>query len=115
MHKTTIFIIQVCVVVELFSLKDACSFIAETASFYVTVESSVSMRKVNVMVKTVNICMAIRTLSETDDSGNIPCRCVADGSDGVGVNECKHPETKLCKGVGSMWGSWRGTFKKVHG
>ena len=48
MHKTTIFIIQLCVVLELFSLKDACSFIAETASFYVTVESGVSMRKVNI-------------------------------------------------------------------
>ena len=107
MHNTTIFIIQLCVVVELFSLKDAYGFIAETASFYVTVESGVSMRKVNVMVKTVNICMAIRTLSETDDSGNIPCHCVADGSDGVGENECKHPETKLCKRVGSMWASWR--------
>ena len=48
MHKTTIFIIQLCVVVELFSLKHACGFIAETASFYVTVESDVSMRKVNI-------------------------------------------------------------------
>ena len=48
MHKTTIFIIQLCVVVELFSLKDACGFIAETASFYVTVESGVSMREVNI-------------------------------------------------------------------
>ena len=57
------------------------------------------------MVRTVNICMAIRTLSETDDSGNIPWRCVA--ADGVGVNECKYPETKLCKRVGSMWRSWR--------
>ena len=28
MHKATIFIIQVCVVVELFSLKGACNFIA---------------------------------------------------------------------------------------
>ena len=44
-------------------------------------------------------------LSETDDSGNIPWRCVA--ADGVGVNECKYPEMKLCKRVGSMWGSWR--------
>ena len=50
-----------------------------------------------------NICMAIRTLSETYDSGNIPWRCVAAGSDGVGVNEYKHPKTKLCKRVGSMW------------
>ena len=58
------------------------------------------------MVRTVNICMAMRTLSETDDSGNIPWRYVAAGSDGVGVNECKHPETKLCKRVGSMWASW---------
>ena len=81
MHKTTIFIIQLCVVVELFSLKDACGFIAETASFYVTVESGVRMHK-------VNICMAIRTLSETDDSGNIPWRCFAAGSDGAVVNEC---------------------------
>ena len=48
MHKTTIFIIQLCVVVELFSLKDACGFIVEAASFYVTVESGVSMRKVNI-------------------------------------------------------------------
>ena len=39
------------------------------------------------MVRTVNICMAIRTLSETDDSGNIPWRCVPAGSDGVAVNE----------------------------
>ena len=69
MHKTTIFIIQLCVVVELFSLEHACSFIAETASFYVTVESGGSMRMVNIMVITLNICMAIRTLSETDDSG----------------------------------------------
>ena len=52
MHKITIFLIQLCVVVELFSLKDVCSLIAETASFYVTVESSVSMRKVKYMVKT---------------------------------------------------------------
>ena len=44
MHKTTIFIIQLCVVVELFSLEDACGFIAETASFYVMVESGGSMR-----------------------------------------------------------------------
>ena len=64
------------------------------------------MRKVNnYMVRTVNIFMVIRSLSETDDSGNIPCCCVA--ADGVGVNECKYPETKLCKRVGSMWGSWR--------
>ena len=48
MHKTTIFIIQLCVVVELFSLKDACGFIEETASFYVTEESGFSMRKVNI-------------------------------------------------------------------
>ena len=66
MHKTTIFIIQLCVV-ELFSLKDACGFIAETASFYVMVESGGSMRMpVNTMVITLNICMAIRELSETD-------------------------------------------------
>ena len=32
---------------------------------------------------------------------------VAAGSDDVGVNECKYPETKLCKRVGSMWASWR--------
>ena len=32
--------------------------------------------------------MAIRTLSETDDSGNIPWRCVAAGSDSAVVNEC---------------------------
>ena len=38
------FIIQLCVVVELFSIKDVCSFIVETASFYVTVESGFSMR-----------------------------------------------------------------------
>ena len=69
MHKTTIFIIQLCAVVELFSLEDACGFIAETASFYVTVESSGSMRIVNTMVITLNICMAICTPSETDDSG----------------------------------------------
>ena len=31
-------LITVCVVVELFSLKDACSFITEAASFYVMVE-----------------------------------------------------------------------------
>ena len=46
-------------------------------------------------------------LSETDDSGNIPWRCVVAGSDGVSVNECMYPETKLCKRVGSMWASWR--------
>ena len=69
MHKTTIFIIQLCVVVELFSLKDACGFIVETASFYGTVESGGSMHMVNTMVITLNICMAIRTLSETDNSG----------------------------------------------
>ena len=69
MHKTTIFIIQLCVVVELFSLKDACGFIAETASFYVMVESGGSIRMVNTMVITLNIWMAIRKLSETDDSG----------------------------------------------
>ena len=51
--------------------------------------------------------MAILTLSETDDSGNVPWRFVAAGSDGVGVNECRYPETKLCKRVGSMWASWR--------
>ena len=68
MHKT-IFIIQLCVFVELFSLEDACGFIAETASFYVTVESGGSMCMVNTMVITLNICMAIRTLSEADDSG----------------------------------------------
>ena len=31
--QNKIFIIQLCVVVELFSLKDVCSFIVETASF----------------------------------------------------------------------------------
>ena len=56
------------------------------------------------MVRTVNICMAICTLSETDDSGNIPWRCIAAGSDGVGVSNHK---MKLCKRVGSMWASWR--------
>ena len=50
--------------------------------------------------------MAIRTLSETDNSGNIPWRWVPAGSDGVGVNECKHPEMKLCKRVDSVWASW---------
>ena len=59
------------------------------------------------MVKIVNICMAICMLSETDNSGNIPWRCVAAGSDGVGLNECKHSEMKVCKRVGSMWASWR--------
>ena len=59
------------------------------------------------MVRTVNICMEIHALSVTDDSGNIPWHCGAAGSDGVGVNECKYPETKLCKRVGSMWASWR--------
>ena len=68
MHKTTIFIIQLCVV-ELFSLKDACGFIVETASFYGTVDSGGSMHMVNTMVITLKICMAIRTLSETDNSG----------------------------------------------
>ena len=63
------FKIQLCVVAELFSLEDACSFIVETASFYVTVESGGSMRMVNTMVITLNICMAIHTLNETDDSG----------------------------------------------
>ena len=62
MHKAAIFIIQLCVV-ELFSLEDACGFIVETASFYITVESGGSMRMVNTMVITLNICMAIRTLS----------------------------------------------------
>ena len=69
MHKTTIFIIQLCVVVKLFSLKDACGFIVETASLYAMVESGGSMRMVNTMVITLNIWMAIRKLSETDDSG----------------------------------------------
>ena len=69
MHKTTIFKIQLCVVVELFGLEDACSFIAETASFYVRVESGGSMRMVNTMVITLYTWMAMRTLSETDDSG----------------------------------------------
>ena len=69
MHKTTIFIIQLYVVVELFGLEDECGFIAVAASFYVMVESDGSMRMVNTMVITLNICMAIRTLSETDDSG----------------------------------------------
>ena len=32
------FIIQLCVVVELFSLEDGCGFVVENASFYVTVE-----------------------------------------------------------------------------
>ena len=41
----------------------------ETASFYVTVESGGSMRMVNTMVITLNICMTIRTLSENDNSG----------------------------------------------
>ena len=70
MHKTTIFIIQFCVVVELFRLEDTCGFIAETASFYITVESGTggSMRMVNTMVIPLNVCMAIRLLSETDDS-----------------------------------------------
>ena len=40
----------------------------ETTSFYVRVETGVSMHKVNTMVNTVNIRIAIRTLSETDDS-----------------------------------------------
>ena len=65
-------------------------------------ESGVSMCKVG----TVSICMVICTLSETDDSGYIPWHCVAAGSNGVGVNECKYLETKLCKRVGSMWASW---------
>ena len=41
--------------------------------------------------------MVILMLSETDDLGNIPWRCVAAGSDGVGMNECKHRETKFAK------------------
>ena len=36
---------------------------------YVMVESGGSMRVVNTMVITLNIWMAIRKLSETDDSG----------------------------------------------
>ena len=70
MHKTTIFILQLCVVVEVFSLIDECGFVAESASFHVMVESSVSMRRMNTMVKTVNIFMAICTLSETTDNIN---------------------------------------------
>ena len=46
-------------------------------------------------------------MSVTDDSGNIPWRCVAAGGDGVDVNECKYPKMKLCKRLGSMWASWR--------
>ena len=49
-------------------IEDACGFIAETASFYVTVESGGSMRIVNTMVITLNICMAICTPSEIDNS-----------------------------------------------
>ena len=41
----------------------------ETASFYVTEESGGSMCRVNTMVITFNICMAMRTLNETDNSG----------------------------------------------
>ena len=44
--QTTIFIIQLCVAVELFSFEDACGFIAETASFYITEESGGSMCRV---------------------------------------------------------------------
>ena len=33
--------------------------------------------------------------------------CVAAGSDGVGVNECKHPENEALQRVGSMWASWQ--------
>ena len=51
MHKTTIFIIQLRIVVELFSLEDACGFIAETASFYVmhTVDTMVITRAVRLL------------------------------------------------------------------
>ena len=62
MHKTTILL---CVVVKLFSFEDACGFIVETTSFYVTEESGGSMCRVNTMIITFNICMAIRTLNET--------------------------------------------------
>ena len=51
MHKTTILIIQLCVVVELFGLEDECGFIAETASFYVMVESGGSMRIIIIIIK----------------------------------------------------------------
>ena len=61
MCKTTIFIIQLCVIVKLFSLEDACGFIVETASFYIVVESGGCMHMVNTMVITLNICMAMRT------------------------------------------------------
>ena len=44
-------------------------FYCGTASFYVTVESGGSVRMVKTMVITLNIWMAICTLSETDDSG----------------------------------------------
>ena len=88
MHKATIFIIQLCVVVKLFSLKDACSFIAETASFYAAVESGGSMRMVNTMVITLNICMTIRTLSETDNSGINSDALLLVMHDGVIVKEC---------------------------
>ena len=54
-------LIQFCVVVELFSLKNACGFTPENASYYVRLESGFSIRKVN----TVNIVMM---MSETDDS-----------------------------------------------
>ena len=47
MHKTTMFNIQPCVVVKLFSLEDAWGFIAESASFYATVESGGGMHMVN--------------------------------------------------------------------
>ena len=69
MHKTTIFIIQLCVVVESFSLEDRHGFNVETSSFYVKLESSGSMHMVNTMVITLDICMVKRMLSETDDSG----------------------------------------------
>ena len=49
MYKTTIFIIHLCVVVELFGCEDACGFIRETASFCVMVESGASMCKIKTL------------------------------------------------------------------
>ena len=47
MHKTTIFIIQLYVVIKLFGFEDACGFMLKTASFMV--ESSVGMCKIKTL------------------------------------------------------------------
>ena len=59
MHKATIFIIQLCFVVELFGLKDTCGLFLEVASYYIRVGPTFAyILYIGIIAISITICLS---------------------------------------------------------